>query len=429
MKLKQERAATGILVILASVFMGFIMIASIGDTNESDGSSNNKISGYSNAAGDDILLAYLKGWELASWVVTDDGEQYICYTDYEEDIGDRNYGPGVCHRLPGGTYQHIEEYNAKGIDIASGEYDDVDVDKLDIEIVDYVFMSIVENRYMKTVLNSTEGYTLTKNQLHALTAVAYQYGNVDGAAEFLASGGTDRDAFWVTGGYKPFALGGGKCSDDRVEANWQLFSEGIYTIRSGEVLNPANFGSKEKEESVNKSFTTFDNFLFLGDSYTVGLESYVASDEKFKNAEFCGETGKTPQYWIDNFTTLPSTANGVCVLLGINDPSQTTQMKTLIDKLVEQYGSSIPIYIQKVFHAGKTRTGVDELNKNIDSYNNEIKKYISEIGHKNVSFIDTTSGCIDETGYLKDTDDGLHLNNEGYSKWVSNLKKAILKSE
>lgn len=411
------------------------MIASMGGSEEGSGDNFN---GYSGAGGDSILVAYLIGWEHSeifnykyegkSASCISDGK-YICYTDYDYDAGDRNYGPGVCHRDTSGNYMHKEEYATYGIDISSGAYDDVGVDKIELDIVDGVFGSMLESRFMQEVKQETEGYNLSEHQFHALVCVAYQYGNVDGASEFLASGGTDRTKFWVNSGqgfkYYPFKEGGGKGGDERVNANWKLFNEGIYQTRSGKTLNPEQFGNSNSK--ATSKYTTFENFVFIGDSYTEGLKSYVSGDEKFKNAKFNAVSGKTPQYWIDNFSSLPTSANGVCVLLGVNNPSQTKNMQELINKLVEQYGSNTPIYIQKVFPVGKDYTDTDTLNTNIKKYNEETKKYISEIGYDNVKFIDTTSGCIDQSGYLKYTDDGLHLNSTGYSKWVKNLKKTILK--
>lgn len=227
------------------------MLASLGGMEEEVSNNSN----YAPTGGDDILVAYLIGWEhTAIYNYKYKGQEasciqdgkYICYTDYEYDAGDRNYGPGVCHRDTSGNYMQTAEYATFNIDIASGEYDDVGVDMIDMEIVDGVFQLLLENRFIQQVLNETEGYELTENQLHALTCVAYQYGNVDGAAEFFASGATDRNAFWVSDGYggvyNPFAVGGGKGGDERVNANWLLFSEGIYQIRSGEILNSENFG-------------------------------------------------------------------------------------------------------------------------------------------------------------------------------------------
>lgn len=196
------------------------MIASLGGGIEDSPSSSTS---YSSASGDDILVAYLIGWEHTeiynykykgeeASCITDG--KYICYTDYDYDAGDRNFGPGVCHRDTSGNYMQTEEYKKFGIDIASGAYDNVGESTLEMEIVDGVFTLLLENRFMQQVLNETEGYDLKDNQLHALTCVAYQYGNVNGAGEFMASGATDRTLFWVSDGnggkYYPFAEGGGK---------------------------------------------------------------------------------------------------------------------------------------------------------------------------------------------------------------------------
>ena len=288
---------------------------------------------------------------------------------------------------------------------------------------DNVFDQLINSTYVKRVKETLgdELYNnLPQNQKDALICVAYQYGNVDGAKEFIESGGNDRNSFWVNGvrgKYHPFAEGGGKegSNNSRVNANWQLFSKNIYQTRSGKILTAQNVSSAK----------SFDGFLFLGDSYTVGLEG---SDE-LKNATIKAVVGKTPAYWLDHFSELPGSANGVSVLLGVNNTSQTKEMKKLIDKLVEKYGTDIPIFVQKVFPVGSNYTTIpaSTMVRNIEKYNNSVSSYCNEIGYKNVKFIDATTNCTSGK-YLKSeyTDDNLHLNSNGKSIWMQNMKNLML---
>ena len=221
-----------------------------------------------------------------------------------------------------------------------------------------------------------------------------------------------------------------KCGS-RDQSTWVLYKTGVYVCADGSILDPSDYTNNSGNGEAKSDYTTFDNFVFIGDSYTVGLKYHVSSDEKFNGAKYYAKEGEAPDYWVSNFSSLPDSANGVCVLLGVNGTSQTSQMENLITKLVTKYGSGVPIYIQRVFHVGSGYTygsiNADDMNKNIDTYNNSVKSSITSLGYDNVYFIDTTTGC-EENGYLKYKDGTeLHLNSEGYKIWANNLKSVILK--
>lgn len=170
----------------------------------------------------------------------------------------------------------------------------------------------------------------------------------------------------------------------------------------------------EPEETSNL-VNSMDGILMLGDSYTVGLESTGMLAE----CTFKCKVGVAPSYWIEHFSSLPSNVTGVCVLLGVNNPSQTSEMKQLIDKLCEKYPGK-PIYVQKVFPLGKNYSGGVTQNS-IDNFNKAIEKYCSD--KETVFWIDTTESYVDERGYLI-SDDGLHP--KDYKTLVSNIKNKIL---
>lgn len=225
-----------------------------------------------------------------------------------------------------------------------------------------------------------------------------------------------------------------KIGDSRSLSTWVLYQTGIYIAQGGTILNPEDYQNTNNSTIEGKN-TTFDDFIFIGDSYTVGLQESTKNDEVFKNATFLAEKNEDASYWIQNYSQIESTYNsakGVCVLLGVNNATDITSMKNLIQKLATGYSATTPIYIQKVFPVGENYTSEyiekDKLNSNIETYNKEIKKYIEEQNWDNVYYIDTTTGCVDSaTGYLSKTSDNLHLNSAGMTTWKENLRNTILK--
>ncbi len=208
-------------------------------------------------------------------------------------------------------------------------------------------------------------------------------------------------------------------------------------------------GSEEAKEKALSHFTiekntasssssaakvgSLDNFLFIGDSITVGLRDAQLNDtnkQALSSATYKAEIGKAANYWLQHFSELPDAGQvkGVCVLLGVNNPSDTSSMKELIDKLVEKY-SNTNIYIQRVLPVGQAygypgRTP-EAMNESISAYNKTIKEYCE--GKDKVYYIDTTDGYIDSNGYLKadmSAGDGLHLGK--YDKMVENISSQIV---
>ena len=184
--------------------------------------------------------------------------------------------------------------------------------------------------------------------------------------------------------------------------------------------------SAESTSEDSSSITSLDGFIFIGDSYTEGIEA----TNELTGVSFYAKTGKAPQYWLNHFSTLPDNSDevkGVSVLLGVNDPDQIKKMKDLIDKLVTKYDGK-PIYIQKVFPVTSKYSGSGgstELNSKIKKYNNAIKAYCET--KDNVNFIDTTLTYVDNNGNAREDkyrDDGLHLKN--YSQLVENIKAKII---
>lgn len=201
-------------------------------------------------------------------------------------------------------------------------------------------------------------------------------------------------------------------------------------VNGGSYFDNPDFGAEGITPNGNSSTgstassESMDGMVFIGDSFTVGLEQTSALSE----ASFYAQTGAAPQYWIDHFNELPNNSDdvtGVCVLLGVNNPDQISQMKDLITKLADKY-SNKNIYIQRVFPVGTNYTAMDRntLNSKIDNFNNEIRSYCNTVN--NIQFIDTTTGYLNGDGSANDSlyqNDGLHL--KSYQNLANNIVNAI----
>lgn len=231
------------------------------DFSAYDDNDFTEVTGYSSG---NVLVEFLGSWEngairdyiigkssytpYVARFITQDKTQYICYNDTGTT---RNYGYGVCHLASiGGSYMHVSEYAANGIKIDSGNYDTIGVSKIDVEIVDNVKLKLLENMKskIKRDLSKNGIKDLKEEQIDALTAVMYQYGNIGNFYEMYKRYGNTEDlrsscrANGATNAYyfvevKP----GGDNAKRRAAANWKLFHEGIYTAGNGDILDPSSY--------------------------------------------------------------------------------------------------------------------------------------------------------------------------------------------
>lgn len=202
--------------------------------------------------------------------------------------------------------------------------------------------------------------------------------------------------------------------------------------------------SNNNNQSSSKS-DNINGFLFIGDSLTAGLKENNCLSE----ASVMGVVSSSANNWnkyLDgespgfdfSHISLPDTANGISVTLGINSlnienggstsgiaDSTLNQTKTLLSKLEAKYPNT-PIYVQRVFPIGNKASGYDmeKTNQVVNEYNEKIKSYCAEKGY---TYIDATNGLIDSEGNLDSsvTSDGVHFTSNGYSTWESNIRSAI----
>ena len=188
--------------------------------------------------------------------------------------------------------------------------------------------------------------------------------------------------------------------------------------------------------STQSKTTEFKNFLFIGDSYTVGLKMIAEGQGHQVRASI----GATCSEWVDTTTSTKEIGmndvsvtlsdideediNGVVVLLGANSPTQLGSMKSFLSELKGKY-SNIPIYVQKVFPMGANYTYMDvtTYNNNITTYNAGLESFCKANGF---NFIDTTTNLVTSDGFLLNPDvEGIHLTGNDYNVWWGNIEKAI----
>ena len=207
---------------------------------------------FSNAIGtQDAFLEYLKSWEndvirkyvngetsysgYITKLITEDRTKYICYNDND---ATRNYGYGVCH-WTGSSWNNVESYSSVNVNIKDSKYNQVGTSTLDVEIVDQVMNMEVQSfrQYVESKIASA-GIVLESYQIDALTAVAYQYGNIGNFCEMYKKyGNTDalkQNFKNASGRYNPFIKG--PESNGRANANWTLFHTGKYMGSDGKEI-------------------------------------------------------------------------------------------------------------------------------------------------------------------------------------------------
>ena len=181
-------------------------------------------------------------------------------------------------------------------------------------------------------------------------------------------------------------------------------------------------GTDEEDDDTSSNedeLRVLNNCLFIGDSYIEGL----SNSGVVKNAKFEYASGKGPQYFLNNISSLPERASKICIYLGVNGQDYAS-MKNLLDALSEKYEGT-QIYVIEVMHLGKNYTyaNVDAVNKRIDTFNSQIREKCRTMS--NLTFIDASAGLV-SGGYLANPDaEGIHLQSSGYSKWARNIALEI----
>ena len=198
--------------------------------------------------------------------------------------------------------------------------------------------------------------------------------------------------------------------------------------------------TEAKKEFTASSISYLDDALFIGDSRTVGLQSYT----DISNADFFSTVGMsvfkvfTEKAKVDgtltDLTTLLKSKNygKVYIMLGINELGYNRQTafgkyKTLVNE-IRKLQPDAYIFIQGNIHVSAERSSTDEIinNKGINEYNALLESLQNE---KDIFYIDVEKVFDDANGNLSTnySSDGIHLFPKDYKLWKDYILTKTIK--
>lgn len=185
-------------------------------------------------------------------------------------------------------------------------------------------------------------------------------------------------------------------------------------------------------QTTSETSTTTQDGLWIGDSITVDMkDTYKLIDSSIG---VYAKVGKWAYHYLKDFNSLVSTKSNpkyISILLGVNNPTDVTNQKTLLNKLLSAF-PSVPIFVHAVLPVGEKYTCEDfessyAYNKAIANYNNKMKEYCDST--KNLYYVNTSTNQLTSNGYLKESmsaGDYIHLNKNGATILYNNLKTGII---
>lgn len=174
---------------------------------------------------------------------------------------------------------------------------------------------------------------------------------------------------------------------------------------------------------------TKGEIIFLGDSITDRCEWFeLFGNPSIKNR---GLSGDKTSGVLDRLSEVTeSKPDKIFIMIGVNDLRHDVSIEDIIknyQSILEKINSDSPltkIYIQSVLPIndliGKPKTTSGEVVK----LNTKIENLASQF---KIPFINIFESLVDEQGRLdkKYSEDGLHINGEGYSVWKSIIEKYV----
>lgn len=168
--------------------------------------------------------------------------------------------------------------------------------------------------------------------------------------------------------------------------------------------------------------------VFLGDSITDGGEwTELTGNQKCINRGISGDTSWGILTRLDE--VIESRPGKVFLMIGTNDLARGKPVAAVRDKIAEildaigKLTPSTKVYLQSVLPTIESLAPL-YLNDRINSLNEQLKVLAVARG---AVWIDLAARFKDESGKLKTslTDDGLHLNGEGYILWRSLIRNDL----
>ena len=182
----------------------------------------------------------------------------------------------------------------------------------------------------------------------------------------------------------------------------------------------------------------FDDALFLGDSLTGSLNVYNLQFGGLGNALIFHVNGLSCHHIVEKDTQFNfkgrscrieeavhlSGAAKLFLMLAMNDVgtrpiSELYECWTTMLRRIQETNPELRIYVQS---GTPLRLDVNYFTReNMDAYNQMLREVCDEL---DCVYVDITPGLADEDGFLKDSYrlDDMHLNPEGCTIWVDNLR-------
>lgn len=187
-------------------------------------------------------------------------------------------------------------------------------------------------------------------------------------------------------------------------------------------------------ENGRVDMSYFDDVLFIGDSLTQGFQVYTSG---ISNASYAAYIGAGPRTFIESTVTnidgetvkpideiLAASPKKVYILLGTNAMETLTDEAFLeyyarfLEFLVPQLPEDTVYYIEAIPPVTQAKAADENFTlERIRGVNEKLALLAYQHG---MHYLDLYGALCGEDGYLKveyAADDGMHLNNEGYSAW------------
>lgn len=172
------------------------------------------------------------------------------------------------------------------------------------------------------------------------------------------------------------------------------------------------------------------NIVMLGNSITAGINwNELLEREDIANR---GINGDITEGMLNRMNTVLKVKPKVCFFLGgINDLTRRVPSENTINNIEEIINillkNNIKPVLQSIIYTEKRFYDYKHNNKYITAINTELKKFASD---KSILFLDLNEQ-LSENNLLKSeyTDDGLHLNAEGYVVWGKIVQETIENGE
>ena len=239
-----------------------------------------------------------------------------------------------------------------------------------------------------------------------------------------------------------------KVGNDKIFSQWSKVKSIKTKAKTVETGPHEIAGSVPKSERVSPHY--FDDVVFIGDSISLGLTYYEASNDVLGKAQFltAGSLSATNALWPVSDKSVHPRYNGtkmkleqsvpltgakkVYIMLGMNDINNVgidkafANFKTLCSNIHKAAPKTV-FYIESVTpraNLGSMNPTSGLTNANITRYNKMLARYANEQGWY---FINVASVMFDSNGYLKreycsdPSSMGMHFASKGCAAWVDYL--------